>query len=891
MPLALMLCLAGLATVLFTLPWWGRGIAQRVMDGYLVASGLHPARAEIDDWNWSRLSVRDIELDGGDWRLHGERAGVTYSIWPLVRSGRLDQVWAGGILVELDVDAIVASPAATAADEGHFRMPELPMQYARLSDGLLRLNIGTEAVEWQMQGWWGRPGILTLSGTGPFDWLLEGDSNRDMAAGELEFALSELDLAWLYGLVTPHMTDIALPVTRIAGSAPALSGGLRWRAQAPAGWGGVGTLRNLELSGDDFSLTLAEMDFGLQGVAGQPQAVELSAANTAISHSGVTIALSSLAFGGVLEDTLMGRIQGLTGSYSGIAADPWQVELSALEFSVSNPYGSLLTAAPDALAISVTLSSAPVQIGHESFSFDGLAGVEGRLESGPEGMAVDAAIQGEAITVRYEPWQIELGQIDGRAGVRDAIGVANGNYRAKFANVVVSTSAGDLLRTGRLETLDAQVASHGRDLQNMRMDASGIAVDTAYGELGIASLQVETDNPAEWSGLLRGIEFSGLQAPKLGFGSLTMAQAQVQLQTTGREAGSAAEVTIRWHEPVAVAARFQEAGLRFNLSGSMRSAWQLDNMQPGSGSGELHFAHGHGHWGGLGVQRLDGVLSADWDPPAAEDFDGRVQLRLERMDLDWTDGSGELSGLAANINLTGVMSARSDGGQEFSFERLRQGEINFVDGKGTLQLHGGGDTPSGVVEVRASGFGGHAGIHTDFSTPGGALAALLAVSLERVELQQLAALFPAFDGSISGRVSGRLEFAWREGRLILRPGELAMVAGETGHFSFRRTGWLSGDTALDLDTLEQSREVHQILQLPVGAAILTEMALRNLTMEHFRLRILPAASDKPVLIDLTGYGKVRDTRVPVVLTIPVGGDLLETLEMVLALQDRLSAAR
>jgi hypothetical protein len=150
-----------------------------------------------------------------------------------------------------------------------------------------------------------------------------------------------------------------------------------------------------------------------------------------------------------------------------------------------------------------------------------------------------------------------------------------------------------------------------------------------------------------------------------------------------------------------------------------------------------------------------------------------------------------------------------------------------------------------------------------------------------VELSELAALFPQFEGQIDGVASGELALRLEGKRIIFQPGGVQLVADTTGRFQYLRQGWLTQNPKLNPETFVAGRDILEIMRDPQGATTLTELALRDLDMSEFGLIVREARSGVPVIeARIKGSRTIKGITVPVVLEVPIRGDIEETLNAV-----------
>jgi len=263
---------------------------------------------------------------------------------------------------------------------------------------------------------------------------------------------------------------------------------------------------------------------------------------------------------------------------------------------------------------------------------------------------------------------------------------------------------------------------------------------------------------------------------------------------------------------------------------------------------------------------------------------GRVGV--EAGNISWGEDAGSLAGLAGALNLASLQPLTTAGAQTLRFDPLAQGQFPGRAGEITVAFDASATTPLDA-QLRAAALGGTVAIFIA-GDPAKPMNLKIRARLERVRLEEIVALLPDFNGELSGEVSGDLTVELENKRIILSPGYLEMAAGTTGKFRYTQPGWLTGDPNLNPEKFVAGRDIVSVMQAPQGASIVTELALRDLTMTHFRLDVLePGVGDRPVKAQIAGESLVKGITVPVVLEVPIRGDIKETLNLMLKFYEKM----
>ncbi len=267
-------------------------------------------------------------------------------------------------------------------------------------------------------------------------------------------------------------------------------------------------------------------------------------------------------------------------------------------------------------------------------------------------------------------------------------------------------------------------------------------------------------------------------------------------------------------------------------------------------------------------------------------LEGRIGVSEGHM--TWADGGGQLTGLKGEVELASLQPLASKGQQTLQFAAIEQGELttkagqlrlNFDDSRQDqepLALEIEADALGGVVEIQVRG---------KLRVP---LSLSVRVLLDAVQLGDIAALFPEFEGRMEGVASGEVGLDLERGKLVLQPGGLQLISGTMGRFEYKRRGWLTQDPRLDVEAFISGREILEIMQDPQGATALTELAMRDLNMSKFELRVKTSENEETsVEAQIQGSRTIKGVKVPVVLDVPIRGAIEETINAVFEFQSRM----
>ena len=258
-------------------------------------------------------------------------------------------------------------------------------------------------------------------------------------------------------------------------------------------------------------------------------------------------------------------------------------------------------------------------------------------------------------------------------------------------------------------------------------------------------------------------------------------------------------------------------------------------------------ASGSGELGPLTVSAGDTQFEANEIKIAVQPDQGGILAKLQTEDAQATLSEVDLTGITGEIEIL-----RRDSGAMSSTSRL-----------GAQVFSGSIDT---VINTQLAPFA------LDSAT----------INLSAVSLGQINERFQFFDGKVEAKVRGSIEVEWNEGVLTVLPSQLEMLPGTEGTLQYFQTGWMTGDPELDIEKISNKLRIDQLLSRPDGTGILVELAARNLTVTRLQITIFEQGQrEKEGEIDLEGFSLVKGTKIPVVLTIPLRGDLQESIRLLI----------
>ena len=437
-----------------------------------------------------------------------------------------------------------------------------------------------------------------------------------------------------------------------------------------------------------------------------------------------------------------------------------------------------------------------------------------------------------------------------------------------------------------LEQVELKMKGEGAKVG--QLDMKGSTGTVQHGDLNLSFEQLlASASDAEQIGIhLKGWALNG-ESDVDGLGSISASAGDVELFVAGGWQS--------WRPDFEVAKLGLQMGVAqaplslYTGLGSASGSWQMN--------AELS-ADGDARKLSLSTELLNGSLTAAAAGLASERLSVTVNgtlpdslgavVEVRAGEVTWSDGGGRLSGLKGGFELTSLLPPASKGRQTLAFASIKQGE--FAAGSGQLRVSYASDraeAPPLDMEITTTALGGDIRILV-----AGRLREPLSLSvrlfLDSVQLREIADLFPQFEGRIEGIASGELALRLEGAQIVLRPGELKLAADTSGRFEYLRQGWLTQDPELDPESFISGRDIVEIMQDPQGATALTELAMRDLKMSEFRLEVQETETgEQSVVAEIKGNRTIKGVTVPVVLDVPIRGDVKETINAVFEFNARM----
>lgn len=434
----------------------------------------------------------------------------------------------------------------------------------------------------------------------------------------------------------------------------------------------------------------------------------------------------------------------------------------------------------------------------------------------------------------------------------------------------VHLRAGAQLRDGILEPTSVEV----------QIDQSSASYDQLNVKLGKASLKSKDDSGlsaslSDWS--IKG------KTPVVKLKTVSISGGELQGQLVGpwtqlAHGFNADQYGVQLEHAKAPVSIFTGMG---SLTGNIQFSAKVGEGARRSVEASLSAEPGEAAFGGflLDAKQFQAGVTGSWPDELMASF------ALEPSTLTWGEGVGKLEGLAGAMERLTLVPFSAPHPQKLTFVRGQQGELIAHEGELTFSYQPGAK-PELKLDLQAQALDGRLKVKIQGS-PLEPRSLEVRAQFDQVSLESLAALLPKFDGRVTGTVSGNLAFQFEAGKINLLPGYLQLSPNTTGRFQYYKQGWLTQDPKLNPEKYVQGKDLIKLMQDSKAASIITELAMRDLLMTSFRLDVLKSGAKEPVIITIEGGSTVKGVEVPVVLNIPVSGDVKETLNLILKLQSKM----
>ncbi len=909
--LAMTVVLFGVATLLVYL--FLPRIAERVIRGMIADAGLGEAQLRVVDIGWRRAVIEDVAVADGAWSVQVKRVRVGYDPFDLA-NGRMKSVQLDGVAVAVDWPAAASAPAqgvesgagpgaGSAAEPVSFAMIHgLPdaMEKVGVIDaddvdilmrrGTRQMRRGVDVHVDQSRD--GKLSATAVADDFKLDVVL---SNRSGAAEESELTVlatatrpaSFLDML---GLVIGSDQGLLPDGVQLAGAE--LAGTMKIRGDRLMPFGLTGTLNDVAYDGGANPVRLRsnsvimklQLDVGGAGrldFAGKADSVTLrEAAPAGIAMEQVDGARAGWKVGVAWG----GENEGVSGSVRG---------LRMKGFYADRPVG---------------LDRADLAFRWQGASLE----IDGLLENGGVELPVVYKHTAEAPTV--DRWLLR-----GRA----VVGPVDHHRPMPVLNVL--SDVFELVEfTGEtMTTVDFSVGSHQAFRAEMKARLRDASVSVSGGrvraegvsgtwEMNVIPLPDDGSGPAEPSHY--SLDFSAAKLvvateEALGYDLCHQVDRPVTITGKGgwgmdgtRLDGEIKNLTLHG-EKGGSAIDFEDTRIQYSLIGEVLAAEGVTSL----GGNDLPFKYRHERtpagddWTlagwfqledaalkepvdnavmlveAMGGKTLSGMVSMkmDFTMGSHQDFDGRLTAAISGGTLSFADDGPVIEGLKGDIRLSSLKTKRTDGFHRVTATRIKAFDMELTGMRFDYQLLATGDI--GLRNVAMGALGGEVWLDP-FTLPAGDADYRFKVRAKKLDLAELAKLFPDFNGTVSGRLDGLLPMESVGGKI--RPSRGGMYLTPRSKAKLKYDAGNAFSAGVDPKS-EEYRKMKMV-----------EDSLRNLDLKVLSIRLFdPRDKDKAVVLRLEGQASGVKGSPPIHLNIngfKPDDDTVDFFDLLLRHRDRLN---
>lgn len=888
-------------------------IAERVIRGMIADAGLGEAQLRVVDIGWRSAVIEDMAVANGAWSVQVRRVRVGYDPFDLA-NGRMQQAQLDGVVVAVDwpVDASDSAQGVepgAGSDTGSATEPTSLAMIHGLPDAMERVGVidagdveilmkrGTRQTRRRVDVHVDRSRDGKLSATAVADdfKLDVALSNRSGAAEESELtvrvaAIRPVPFLGMLEVVIGSDTGLLPDGLQLAGAE--LAGGMKIQGGRLMPFGLTGILHDVVYDGGENPLQLRSspvtmklaLDLGGPGrldFAGKVDSVtfrEDSPAGIAMQQADGSRAgwKVGMAWGGDHEG-VSGSVRGLR--LKGVYADR-PVELDRADLAFRWQGASLEV---DGLLENGGVKL-PVVYKHTAEESTGDRWLlRGRAAVGPvdhhRPMPVLHAISdvfelveftGETMTAvdfsvgSHQPFQGKM-----TVRLRDAsVSVSAGMVRAEGVNGIWEMNAIPLADDG----------SEQGDPSYYTLDFSAAKLVVASKEALGYDLHHQVDPPVTITG-----------KGNWGMDEIRLDGEVKNLTLHGEKGGSAID--------------FEDTRVRYSLKGEVFTADGTTSL----GGNDLPFNYHHERrpagddWTLAGwfqlkeielkepvdnavmlVEAMDGKtlrgkvsMKMDFTLGSQKDFDGVFAAGISGGTLAFADDGPVIEGLTGDIRLSSLKTVQTAGFHRVTATRIKAFDVELTGMRFDYQLLATGDIRLRNVAMKA--LGGEVWLDP-FALPAGNADYRFKVRAKKLDLAELAKLFPDFNGAVSGRLDGLLPMESVAGKI--RPSRGGMYLTPRSKAKLKYDAGNAFSAGVDPKS-EEYRKMRMV-----------EDSLRNLDLKVLSIRLFdPRDKDKAVVLRLEGQAAGVKGSPPIHLNIngfKPDDDTVDFFDLLLRHRDRLN---
>ncbi|BDS08028.1 hypothetical protein NT6N_30680 [Oceaniferula spumae] len=270
------------------------------------------------------------------------------------------------------------------------------------------------------------------------------------------------------------------------------------------------------------------------------------------------------------------------------------------------------------------------------------------------------------------------------------------------------------------------------------------------------------------------------------------------------------------------------------------------------------------------------AVKMDFTKGSEQDFDGVLTASVENGTLKFTTEDGPvIEGIKGGIRLSSMKNKQTAGFHRVTATKMTAFDMAMTNLRVDYQMLPNGDIK--LNNVGMSALGGNVWLDP-FVLPGDDKNYQFKVRMKRIDIAEMAKLFPEFNGKISGRIDGLLPMQNINGDFMPQRGGMYLTPGSSARLRYDAGTKFSG--GLD----PKGREYQQMKMV--------EDSLKNLELRVLSIRLFdPRDKDKAVVLRLEGKAPTVQGSPPIILNIngfKPDDDTVDFFDLLLKHRDKLN---
>ena len=245
------------------------------------------------------------------------------------------------------------------------------------------------------------------------------------------------------------------------------------------------------------------------------------------------------------------------------------------------------------------------------------------------------------------------------------------------------------------------------------------------------------------------------------------------------------------------------------------------------------------------------AMKLDFTLKGSQDFQGTLNASIRDGRLAFADDGPVLEGIRGDIRLSSLSPMQTETFHRVTAEKLKAWDTEMTGLRVDYKI-----LPDGGIQFRRvlmKALGGTVWLDP-FVLPGGDKNYDFKVRMKRLDLAQLAKLFPDFNGEITGQLDGLLPMAYVNGEFKPKRGGMYLTPGKKAQLRYDAGNKFSGNLN------PKGREYQQMK--------IVEDSLKNLELRVLSMRLFdPRDKDKSIVIRMEGQASSVKGAPPIHLNI------------------------